>query len=93
MFAEISWKTTENMQILNTWVTWLAWLQNEPLFELKELSKEEKQHLNCKTEKKTKQKKTLLKHLINYFPLKKKHLSEIVTLTMTLCKGDLLADD
>lgn len=57
------------MQILNTWVTWLAWLQNEPLFELKELSKEEKQHLNCKTEKK--KKKTLLKHLINYFPLKK----------------------
>lgn len=31
MFAEINWKTTENMQILNTWVTWLAWLQNEPL--------------------------------------------------------------
>lgn len=59
------------MQILNTWVTWLAWLQNEPLFELKELSKEEK-HLNCKTEKKkTPKKKTTLKHLINYFPLKK----------------------
>lgn len=59
------------MQILNTWVTWLAWLQNEPLFELKELSKEEK-HLNCKTEKKKHQKKkNTLKHLINYFPLKK----------------------
>lgn len=28
-----------NMQILNTWLMWFAWLQNEPLFELKELSK------------------------------------------------------
>lgn len=39
-------------------------------FELKELSKEEKQHLNCKTNKQ--KNKLLLKHLINYFPLKKK---------------------
>lgn len=81
------------MQILNTWVTWLAWLQNEPLFELKELSKEEK-HLNCKTEKKkTPKKKNHFKTSYKLLPFKKKHLSEIVTLTMTLCKGDLLADD
>lgn len=46
-------ETTENMQILNMWPMWYVWLQNEPLFELKELSKEEgKQYLNGKTGRK-----------------------------------------
>lgn len=40
-------ETTESKPILNRWY---VWLQNEPLFELKEVSKEEgKQYLNGKT--------------------------------------------
>lgn len=39
-------KAIENMQILNTWLAWLLWLHNEPLFELKELPKEEKKDNN-----------------------------------------------